>query len=345
MAANGRYRRQVVLTRAASVSGRIFDSDRQPAAKIEVQLLRDTYDALGNRSLTPFDARNFVRTNEKGEYRISGFPPGNYYIRASHAAEPARRTIGALLPTANYLASTYYPGVSAPDEVLPIKIATGADEQAVDFSMEPLSPFKLSGHIVSPLASIPSDRFSFFLVRQDNRVRDDDGLVPDMDGDIERFEFRNVPRDSYDLFVAFRKALTAADPFLVGRTSVNVVDRDVRDLIVTVAPGLDVNGTWKSDDPAAGKRGERGPTSLRPADGLPDILAPEPILHEDGTVEVSQVPPGRYVLSFALPQTVSSRRHDLERGTSSVNHSKSMRVRMDRFSSNSARPAEPFLAL
>jgi hypothetical protein len=109
----------------------------------------------------------------------------------------------------------------------------GVDEQAVDFSIEPLSPFTISGRIVSPLASISSDRYRCFLVRQYDRVPDGDGLVPDMDGDIERFEFRNVPRGSYDLFVAFRKVLTAADTFLIGRTSVNVVDGDVGDLIVT----------------------------------------------------------------------------------------------------------------
>jgi len=254
LSANGRYRRQIVLTPEATISGRIIDSDRKPAAQIEVRLLRDAYDALGQRFLAPLDNRGFARTDEKGEYRITGLPPGNYYIRAAYAAEPARRTIGALFATANYIGSTYYPGVGAPDQALPIKVAAGVNERVVDFSIDPASPFTISGRIVNPLVSTPTDRYSFFLVAQNNRVRDGDGLVPDMDGESERFEFRNIPQGSYDLFVAYRKGQTFGDSFIVGRTSVNVVDSDVRNLTVAVEPGIDVSGTWKSDDPAAGKR-------------------------------------------------------------------------------------------
>jgi hypothetical protein len=297
----GRLQREVKLTRAATITGRVVDANRQPAAGIEVQLLHDTYDALRRRFLGPLGSKG-VRTDEKGEYRFSLLAPGDYYIRASYTAEPARRTIGALLATTNTSAATYYPGVTTADEALPLKIS-GLDLQAADFSIEPLSPCQISGRIVNPFAPTPVDRYSYFLVRRDARVRDGDGLVPDRDPDIDKFELRNIPSGSYDLYVGFRSGPALADPFLVGHAAVDVVDKDVTELTIDIESGIDITGAWKSEDPAAIKNLERGPVALRPVDGMPEILAPEVTLRDDGTVTASRVPRGRYVLSFVLRPT------------------------------------------
>jgi hypothetical protein len=305
VAGNGSYHHRLAMTHTSSVAGRVYDSDRQPAAKVEIQLLRDAYVGMvDERSLAPINAKFAVQTNDKGEYRISGITPGDYYIRAAYAAAPARRMIGAFAPTANNIAATYYPGVTTPDAALPIKVTVGVDVQVADFPVEPLPPFKISGRIVNSLVAAPVDRYSYFLIRRDARVRDGDGLVPDVDPDIEHFEFRNIPPGSYTLYVAYRTGPGFGDPFFVGRSSIDVVDRDVTDLTVAIESGVDIAGTWTSEDPSGLKRGERGPITLQPFDGMPGVLVPEPIFHNDGTLEVSQTPPGRYLLSFVLPQKV-----------------------------------------
>jgi hypothetical protein len=97
----------------------------------------------------------------------------------------------------------YYPGVTTPDAALPIKVTPGVDVRVVDFPVETLPPFKVSGRIVNPLVATPVDRYSYFLIRRDARVRDGDGLVPDVDPDIEHFEFRNIPPGSYTLYGAY----------------------------------------------------------------------------------------------------------------------------------------------
>src|SRR5262249_48321160 len=125
VSANVRNARRVELTREGSVSGRIYDSNRQAVPNVEVQLLRDGYDELDRRILLPFDRvlpsrdpKTAVRTNENGEYQFTALPPGDYYVRAAYRAEPARRTIGMFVATTNSAAVTYYPGVSAPDQAL-----------------------------------------------------------------------------------------------------------------------------------------------------------------------------------------------------------------------------------
>jgi len=175
--------------------------------------------------------------------------------------------------------------------------------EAVDFAIEPLTPFKISGRIVNSFASTPVDRYSYFLVPRGVFVREAANVAADMDPAIDRFEIRNVPPGPYDLYVAFA---TTPGPgrFLVGKTSVDVVDHDIRDIVVAIEPGIDIMGTWKSDDTAGPRYAERGPTVLRSLDGLPEILVPPISMRDDGSLEVKQLPPGRYRLSFRMAQTV-----------------------------------------
>jgi hypothetical protein len=245
-----------------------------------------------------------AKTDEKGEYRIQGFPPGDYYIRAAYPAEPAKRTIGAMVASTNNIAPTYYPGVTSADRALPLKMTAGIEMEAVDFTIEPVSPFKISGRIVNSLASTPVDRYSYFLVRRDTLVRDTTNLAADMDPAIDRFEIRNVPPGHYDLYVTFATTPEVRGPALVGKTPVDVSDQDVRDIVVAIEPGIDIAGTWKTDDPAGLNSSERGAILLQPLDGLPEIPVLPVSMRDDGSLEVQQLPPGRYRLSFRTAQTV-----------------------------------------
>jgi Carboxypeptidase regulatory-like domain len=307
----GRYSRQITLTRSANVSGRVYDVNRRPAPRVVVQLLREAYDVIGQRSLVPAHTSDgVVRTDDKGEYHVTGIEPADYYIRATYAAESARRTIGALVVTANNSAATYYPGVTSPEEALPMKVIGGADLQAIDFSIEPQAPFKISGRIINPFLHSDIDRYSYFLVRRNARLSDGNGLVADTDPDIERFELRNVPRGSYDLYVGFRSGPSFEDVYYTGRASVDVVDRDISDLTITIDAGVNVSGTWYSEDAGATEPGIRVPLGLRPVAGMPELLAPisaddrDRLFKMDGKFEMPHVALGRYVLSFNLPRNV-----------------------------------------
>ena len=74
----GRYSCQVTLTRSANVSGRVYDVNRRPASRVVVQLLRAAYDVIGQRSLVPTQSSDgVVRTDDKGEYHITGIAPAD----------------------------------------------------------------------------------------------------------------------------------------------------------------------------------------------------------------------------------------------------------------------------
>jgi hypothetical protein len=285
----------------------VYDLNRQPAVGVQVHILRETFDGTGRRFLTN---ASVTRTDEKGEYRVTGLIPGAYYNRAAYSAESARRTIGAVPVNANNAAPTYYPGVTRADEAQAIEIAAGADVQAIDFSIEPPSPLKVTGRIVNPFSPGDTDRYSYFLIPRNARIRDGNTLVADSDPDIDNFEIRGVPRGSYDLFVGFRAGPGFEHPFYAGRASFDVGDRDTSDITVTMDAGVDVAGSWYSDDAGATEPGIKVPLTFRPVDGMPELLAgitPEnrgPSFVTDGRFTVPRVAPGRYVVSFTLPQNV-----------------------------------------
>src|SRR6516225_10709287 len=67
------------LTPAGVIAGHVYDEDGEPIAEAEVQALRFGYEK-GQRKLAP---SRFARTNDLGEYRLYGLPPGQYYVSAS----------------------------------------------------------------------------------------------------------------------------------------------------------------------------------------------------------------------------------------------------------------------
>src|SRR5689334_7261654 len=72
------------LTPQGKVVGRVLDEDGDPLANAYVQLVGFRY-IRGKRQLTPLGAE---RTDELGEYRLSGIVPGRYYIVASYQSRP-----------------------------------------------------------------------------------------------------------------------------------------------------------------------------------------------------------------------------------------------------------------
>jgi hypothetical protein len=72
----------LTLPRAATVAGRVFDEAGEPIAEVMVQALRPAW-VEGRRQLVIAAMTSFSGTDDTGAYRLSGLPPGRYYLRAS----------------------------------------------------------------------------------------------------------------------------------------------------------------------------------------------------------------------------------------------------------------------
>ena len=309
----GRYNVSFPMIRAAVVSGRVYDSNRQPVAKAETQLLTSRYNNLGLRTL--YRLIRPVNTDDRGEYRFEDVPPGDYYVRAAYGSAPATQAPGTLVVRANNVATIYYPGVTSSDEAQVIRVPAGTDVQAIDFSLTPPSPFKVSGRIVNPFLQQRLPAYDYYLVPRNARLSEGEGSVPDQDPANDKFEFRNVPPGSYDLYVGFHLGdPRALQPIYSGRIPIEVVDRDVTDLTVVIDSGINIKGEIKLDVDAA--TAKPNVTQVQPLfvvmDGMPAILSPTALLgrgrivQQDGRFEIPHAAAGRYRLLVSLEGAMRS---------------------------------------
>src|SRR6185295_19151927 len=81
------------LLATGTVTGRVFDEKGQPTIGVPIQVLRPVYNIQGRN----LQAVATVATDDRGEYRAYGVPPGRYYLIAgTPPGQTARFQPGAL---------------------------------------------------------------------------------------------------------------------------------------------------------------------------------------------------------------------------------------------------------
>jgi hypothetical protein len=148
----------ITMPRGSVISGRILDEFGDPVADTQVSAMRSTWDN-GRRRLQ--SAGRTATTNDLGQYRIYGLPPGEYLVSATlrgaqemmlmEMAVAAVRTSGlggaSEAPTSGY-APTYYPGTPNGAEAQKLTLAVGQEVQNADFGLVPVRLVKVSGTVI-----------------------------------------------------------------------------------------------------------------------------------------------------------------------------------------------------
>ena len=233
----GQHLKDIVfrMTPQGVVSGRVLDEDGDPVAGVQVQAMRNGY-AQGRRTLLPAGS---AATNDIGEYRLAGLPPGKYYITASYGAV-ASMSRGN--PEEGY-APTYYPGTADPAAAAPVQIFPGSQMRGVDISLTRTRTVRVSGRVANPGAAVGSSRsVMVFLMPRDGGMRGFNTRNSTMAKD-GRFEIRGVLPGSYLIAAHWYddgKRSIASQPVEVGADGLD-------NIALTMAPGFEVPGQVKVD--------------------------------------------------------------------------------------------------
>lgn len=147
----------IVMPRGSVISGRIIDEFGEPVADAVVTALRSSW-SNGRRRLQP--TGRTATTNDLGQYRVYGLPPGEYFVSATlrggremmvvEMALAAVRTTGpgpSDPPTSGY-APTYYPGTANGGEAQKLRLAVGQEAMNTDFGLVPVRLAKVSGTVI-----------------------------------------------------------------------------------------------------------------------------------------------------------------------------------------------------
>jgi carboxypeptidase family protein len=164
---------RVPLLKSASISGHVYDESGAPAVNAQLHAWRISYKD-GWRLPVPVASQ---MTNDLGEYRLFGLPPGEYYVSAqvdplTHIRSPASISIAAVAPGAAILspgpgmfsaildpvfprpeprvemAPVYYGGTTNEFAATPLHIRPGSDLKAIEIVAKRIPAVSVTGIVL-----------------------------------------------------------------------------------------------------------------------------------------------------------------------------------------------------
>ncbi len=231
------------LPRGSVVAGRVFDEDGDPMPGASVRVMRYQY-LQGDRRLMPVGN---AETDDKGQYRVWGLMPGDYYVSAivrnpnfRGRGGPAARGGDAEGEDARAYAPTFFPGVPAVDEAKPVTVGLGQESLDINFNLQLVRTSRISGLVDNPdgtpatsgnvtlIAESASGRGGPIGMRYGGRI--------DWDGS---FTLTNVPPGRYVL----RASADDTGIMQFASQPLTVASGDLPDVLVLLAPGGSISGT------------------------------------------------------------------------------------------------------
>jgi len=247
------------LPHGGAISGRVLDENNDPMPGIPVSVLEYRY-MQGARTLSPSGS---AQTDDRGEYRVWGLNPGDYYISATPPqapagpgargqgpafagrGAPARGSTNIDTPVLGY-APTYYPGVASAGDARPVTLGLSSEVNDVSFSVLLVRTARVTGRVVNADGTPATGTLN--LTSDDPGRRNGPGgraFGAPIAGDGQ-FSFVNIPPGRYVL------RARPGNPNGRGRggnvtpmfasTPVLVNGDDVSGISLVLAPGASVSG-------------------------------------------------------------------------------------------------------
>ena len=111
----------IMLPRGAVITGRVLDEFGEPAPEIQIAMERYQF-IQGQRRLIP--GGRMGTTNDIGEFRLFGIPPGQYYLSATWRSPTGLNPNDTSSDRTAY-APLYFPGAMSPNEARRITLSAG----------------------------------------------------------------------------------------------------------------------------------------------------------------------------------------------------------------------------
>lgn len=280
----------IKLTPQGIVAGHVFDDEGEPLQNVFVQVLQKRY-LRGAARLMPSAAGT---TNDRGEFRVLDVQPGRYVVIA-------RQRVGmpdspADNQTELGFAPTYYPGVTNGSQAGIVEVSAGHESGGLDMRLQRARLFRIRGQVVDA-AGAPAKQVMVQALPRDNPFAGglNNAFVRDNDG---RVDLANLPPGSYTLVArSMGSGREGGAPSMATQT-VEVGERNIEGLVVTLTPGVTVNGTIAVEGGGAVK-----------LDSLHVSLMPSMLMMSggdgaakgDGTFSIPNISPGAYRINVAHP--------------------------------------------
>jgi len=286
------------LVRAAVITGHVTDESGEPMLSVSVSVLRkltaDEKEDWGQRGKKDrLFASATAITDDRGDYRLFGLKPGEYYVKAADTSNPpyysdqdplwmVRRALG------NSYAPLYYPGVIQLGQAETVKLRAGEEMQA-DFEMRHIKTVEVSGRVVAADGGPATHTYVQLLTPDEDDWSDELGSSTDSKGE---FSIKGVPPGSYVLSAQQHDQ----EKRYMTRMKLDVGNEKVDSLTISFGRGTTISGRIVlADSRATGvDRMHVSLSSVSEDDDMAGFAWAE--VKKDGTFQIADVADGRYSL-------------------------------------------------
>jgi len=332
--ADGERRTNVVipLVRGAVVAGTVRNAGGQPIADARVMVL-EYRTTNGRRGLVPALGSS-AQTDDRGEYRLYGLPPGTYVVGAtlpSSAQSAARPTSDAEVRWAQQMSGSsmaglpveppavqpsvitvpvYYPGTPDLEAASAIEVGPGDERPGIDLVVQAVASARLDG-VVRHADGRPAPNATVLIVRPGAMILLDTPMMPTRADSNGRFTASPLRPGRYSIFATGSSedqsgqgrgaAPPAAD--LWASETVDVAGRDIEGVQLVLRPGMTLSGEVIFD---ATVRPPPDPARVRlnlmalAVEEQPRLGVPNQTMRPDGTFEFHGISPGTYRLTASV---------------------------------------------
>lgn len=218
------------------ISGRLLDEDGTPFAGALVEALRAVY-TNGQRSFVTV-AESI--TDDRGQFRLFGIPPGQYFITAF---DPAFAKVGDALGQLFY-GPTFYPGTPYQDEAARITLDPGVPITGLEFKLKIIKPARVTGKVSTTGVQLLAGAIDIGPLRNSK-------IAPFAVSEVDLrpdgvFQFANVLAERYRIRARGEVERQGVSHFMQYTTPVEGADVD--NVNMTLLPGALVTGKveWES---------------------------------------------------------------------------------------------------
>ena len=223
----------VGLPRGAVIVVRLADELGEPLAGYRLTALQPRF-TDGRRTLASIGIDSQYVTDDRGELRLSGLAPGEYYIATTPLASP--------VSARGKEPQTFYPGTASETDAQPVTVGLG-EEVGISFPIASGRGARISGVIEGMPQRQPE-------VRMMRRTLGMNAMLPLNVAPDGTFSASNLQPAEYDITVRGESE--------IGLLRVRVAGEDINGLVVRMRPQMPLRGRYLFDSkPPAG-----GPSSL-----------------------------------------------------------------------------------
>ena len=268
---------QIPMIPGSVIAGTIVDDKGRPLPRQFPWLLESR--VVGDRRVigrvrVPLDVGFFERsTDDRGEFRLFGLPPGTYYLVVSPsiasarvttadevrwASQPAGTAPPAVGPIVGY-AATYFPGTTDPGAAQAIVVGPGEVKEGLMFRVSSTPVARVAGLVQRPDGT-PAERVTVTLTPLESRVSLEGATRSAASGADGRFTMQNISPGAYRLSA---RASSAPAPAPVGAPGgppprgpggappvfdlwgdreITVAGQDIENIAIALAPASSLSG-------------------------------------------------------------------------------------------------------